>query len=114
MSIFRGVVEHGTERAKALGYSTINIPLGDTAVSGIYAAKVKVGEEEYEAVAYADQRRGVLEAHIFDFSEDLYGWNVTIELLAKIREYKKFTDDVHLQAAITGDVAAARFYFKKK
>ena len=114
MNIFRGVVERGTARAKSLGYSTINIPLGDTPVSGIYAAKVKVGEEEYEAVAYADQKRKVLEAHILDFSEDLYGWNVTIELLGKIREHKKFTDDTLLKKAIAEDVAATRFYFKKK
>jgi len=94
-----------------LGFSTINIPLNDTSVSGIYVAKVKVGEEEYEAAAYADQKRKVLEAHLLDFSANLYGWNVRIELLKKIREPKKFTDDESLREAIAEDVTFVREYF---
>lgn len=114
MNIYTGIVEAGSQRAMALGYPTINIPLTERHVSGIYAAFVKVGEEEYEAVAFADQRRKLLEAHILDFSKDLYGWNVKIHLLKKVRENKKFTDDKSLQEAITGDVAAVRAYFMKK
>ncbi|MEK7156292.1 MAG: riboflavin kinase [Patescibacteria group bacterium] len=113
MSMYTGIVETGSKRAAALGYPTINIPLTDTDVSGIYAALVKVGEEEYEAVAFADQRRKLLEAHILDFSKDLYGWNVKIHLLKKVRENKKFTDDTDLKEAIMEDVAAVRAYFKK-
>lgn len=113
MSTYTGIVGKGTQRAATLGYSTINIPLDDTSVSGIYAAKVKVGEEEYEAAAYADQKRKVLEAHLLDFSKNLYGWNVTIELLKKIRDHKKFTDDQSLRKAIAGDIAKIKEYFTK-
>lgn len=112
MDAYKGIVGKGTKRAKALGYPTVNIPLEDDSVSGIYSAKVKVGEEEYEAVAYADQKRKVLEAHLLDFSADLYGWNVTIELLKKVRENKKFLDDESLQKAIADDIVAVRAYFK--
>ncbi len=112
MLIFKGIVEKGTKRAAALGFSTINISLNDKTVSGIYAAKVKVGGEEYEAAAYADPKRKVLEAHLLDFSAALYGWNVTIELLKKIRENKKFTDDTSLRAAIASDIEKVRKYFK--
>ena len=118
---YTGIVQRGTARAKALGYSTINIPLDDASVSGVYAAKVKVGEEAYEAAAFADQKRNVLEAHILDFpaqggsasggTADLYGWSVTIELLKKIRESKKFADDRSLRKAIEEDVARVREYF---
>ncbi|MDO8514418.1 MAG: riboflavin kinase [bacterium] len=125
MTSYTGIVRKGTQRAAELGFSTINIPLDDASVSGIYAAKVKVGanpaepdarpegfrEEEYEAAAYADQKRKVLEAHILDFSKDLYGWNVKIELLKKIREHKKFTDDKTLQKAIAEDIKSVREYF---
>jgi riboflavin kinase/FMN adenylyltransferase len=113
MSVYVGIVEKGTKRAAELGFSTINIPLDDKTVSGIYAAKVKIGEEEYEAAAYADQKRKVLEAHILDFSKDLYGWNVKIELLKKIREHKNFANDEELQRAIAGDIATVRAYFRK-
>ena len=113
MDTYIGIVEAGSKRAIALGYPTINIPLADTEVSGIYAALVKVGEEEYEAVAFADQKRRLLEAHILDFSKDLYGWNVKIHLLKKVRENKKLADDTSLKRAIMDDIAAVRAYFKK-
>lgn len=112
MQVYTGIVQKGGQYATALGFPTVNIPLDDESVSGIYAAKVKVGEEEYEAVAYADRKHKKLEAHIFDFAADLYGWNITITLLKKIRESKKFSDDETLQKAIMADVGAARAYFK--
>jgi riboflavin kinase/FMN adenylyltransferase len=111
--LFSGIVQKGEERGAALGFPTVNIPLHDNSVSGVYAAKVKVGEEEYEAAAYADRKRNVLEAHLLDFSADLYGWNVTIELLKKIREHKKFASDESLRKTIAGDIAAARRYFTR-
>ena len=113
MDTYTGIVEAGSQRAAALGYPTINIPLADTEVSGIYAALVKVGEEEYEAVAFADQKRKLLEAHILDFARDIYGWNVKVHLLKKVRENKKFADDTSLKRAIMDDIATVRAYFKK-
>ncbi len=113
MDTYVGIVQLGSKHAAALGYPTINIPLEAEDVSGIYAALVKIGEEEYEAAAFADQKRKVLEAHILDFSKDIYWWNVKIQLLKKIRENKKFTNDVDLKKAIEGDVVAVRAYFMK-
>lgn len=113
MDTYVGIVQPGSKRAAALGYPTINIPLTGDDVSGIYAALVKVGEEEYEAAAYADQRKKILEAHLLDFSKDLYGWNVKIQLLKKIREHKKFTNDTEQKETIDGDIAAVRAYFRK-
>lgn len=113
MDSFTGIVQKGSKRAAALGIPTINIPLDAEGISGIYAALVKVGEEKFEAAAYADQKRKLLEAHLLDFSQDLYGWNVKIELLKKIREYKKFTSDEALKKAIDKDIKAVRAYFRK-
>ena len=114
MDTYIGIVQQGSKRAEALGYPTINIPLADVGVSGIYAALVKVGEEEYEAAAYADQKKKILEAHLFDFSKDLYGWNVKIQLLKKVREYRKFGSDADEQKTIDADIAAVRAYFMKR
>ena len=113
MNAYTGMVTAGSKRAAALGYPTVNIPLDDASISGSYVAMVKVGEEEYEAAAYADQKRKVLEAHLLDFSADLYGWNVTIKLIKKIRDHRRFTDDQSLQKAIAGDIAAVRAHFGK-
>ncbi len=112
VNVFKGIVSRGTARAAVLGYPTINIPLNGAPVSGVYAAMVKIGEEEYEAAVFADKKRGVLEAHILDFSKDLYGWNVAVTLSKKIRETKRFADDTSLKKAITEDVLAVRAHFK--
>ncbi len=126
MQVYTGIVQRGSKRGTALGFPTVNIPLADESVSGIYAAKVKVGEEEYNAVAYADRKGKKLEAHIFDFPSgggsasggsahpiDLYGWNIHIELLHKIRDNKKFSSDEQARATIGKDVEKAQAYFKK-
>jgi riboflavin kinase/FMN adenylyltransferase len=108
---YSGTVEHGSKRAAALGYPTINIKLEDS-VSGVYAAKVYADGKEYRAAAFADPSRKLLEAHLIDFSGDLYGRDATIELHEKLRDSKTFTDDDSLKAAIDDDVAKVREYFK--
>jgi len=109
--IHSGIVQKGDQRGEELGFRTANIPLADIQPSGVYAAKVKVGEEEFEAVVFADQVRHVLEAHILDFTADIYGWNVKVDLLKKIRDRKKFADDAALKRAIAQDITAVRQYF---
>jgi riboflavin kinase/FMN adenylyltransferase len=108
---YSGIVQKGQQLGKELGFQTVNIPLDDKEPSGVYAARVKVGEEEYDAVAFADQARHVLEAHLLDFSADLYGWNIKIELLEKIRERMHFSDDATMRETIAGDIVAAKKYF---
>lgn len=112
MQIFSGIVQKGSTIASELGYPTANIPYEGDGASGVYAAKVKVGEEEYEAMVFADHVRHVLEAHVLDFSADLYGWKISIELLEKIRDRKKFKDNLVPQALIDADMARVRAYFK--
>ncbi len=110
---YTGIVQKGEKRGSALGFPTINIPLENPALSGIYAARVKVDKEEFDAVCYADERRRLLEAHLLDFSADLYGWNVVVTLLKRLREGKRFADDEALKKAIAKDLSAARAYFAR-
>ena len=113
MRVFTGVVLKGAQRGKALGYPTVNIPLSGETISGIYAARVylKKGDAPYMAAAFADSQRKILEAHLLDFSDDVYDMKVVIELQKKIRENKEFSDDDELQTAIAGDIAKVREYF---
>jgi riboflavin kinase/FMN adenylyltransferase len=109
---YEGIVQEGKRRGRALGYPTINIPLADPSLSGVYAARVTIaGEAPYPAAVFADPSRGVLEAYLLDFSDELYGTAVTIELHKKLRESKTFSDDETLRAAIAEDVQAVREYF---
>jgi len=122
MRLYTSIVIKGQGRAAALGYPTANIALADDSVSGIYAARVKVGGAEYIAVAFADQKRKLLEAHLLDFSGELSakggyasggnGKSITIELCKKIRKHKDFTNDDDLRAEIAKDVAKVRDYFR--
>jgi len=109
---YTGVVQKGTKRGAALGFPTVNISLGDPDVSGIYVAVVRTGGKEYHAAAFADQKRKLLEAHILDARIDLYGKEITIELLKKIRDNKFFESDDELRAAIAEDIAKIREYFR--
>ena len=109
---FFGVVQKGAQRGKALGYPTANIPLPDGVEPGIYAARVYLADEaSYLAAVFADQKRKVLEAHLLDFSDDLYGVGIKIELFSKIRDSKEFSSDAELRAAIADDIAKVREYF---
>jgi riboflavin kinase/FMN adenylyltransferase len=110
---YRGVVQKGTRKGHELGFPTANIALTDAGVSGIYASLVKIGGEEYHAAAYADQGRHVLEAHLAKYSGgELYGKMIEIELVKKIREDKKFTDEDELREQIQKDIQDVRSYFK--
>lgn len=109
---YLGTVIGGSNRAKLLGFPTANIELVDTKPSGIYIAHVTSEGKKYPAVAYADQSRHILEVHLFDYADDLYGKEISIELVDKIRESEAFADDTALKQAVSKDIASARSYFK--
>jgi riboflavin kinase/FMN adenylyltransferase len=54
-----------------------------------------------------------VETHILDFEQDLYGKQVTLEFLARLREERRFQDKDALVAQIRRDVVRARRYFAK-
>ena len=111
--MYRGIVQKGTRRGESLGFPTANISLTDESVSGIYAARVWLEGHEYHAAVYADQRRKLLEAHLGKFKGgDLYGKEIKVELLKKIREDKRFDDENTLREAIAQDIQDVRDFFQ--
>lgn len=112
--MYRGIVQKGARRGESLGFPTANISLTDESVSGIYAARVSIGGRAYEAAVYADTHRQLLEAHLLDFSGgDLYGQEIEIEILEKIRDDKRFDSEEELHKAIAEDVQKVRDFFKR-
>jgi riboflavin kinase / FMN adenylyltransferase len=105
---FTGIVEKGKGEGKTIGFPTANIELTDKTVSGIYAAKAKIGGKEYVAAVYADQARGLLEAYLLDFEGDLYGKEIEVELFDKIREAAAFEGVEALKEQIAKDVETIR------
>jgi riboflavin kinase/FMN adenylyltransferase len=108
----RGAVTHGEGRAAKLGFPTVNLPLENRGIDGIYAALVLVDGNTYHAAAFADPLRKLLEAHLLDYAGDLYGKEVTVELYEKIRSRGLFEKDEDLSFAIGKDVEAVRRCFE--
>ncbi len=111
---FSGTVGKGNGAGTKLGFPTANIPLDDPGCSGIYAGVVEFEGKSHPAAIYADQRRNLLEAHLLDFSNDLYGKRITVTLHEKLREDTTFSDIESLIRQISEDVLSARSFFARK
>lgn len=109
---FTGTIVEGSRKATALGFPTANMRVPET-VSGIYAGTVSIGNKEYIAALFGDEKRGLLEAYILDFSENIYGKEAVFTLVEKIREHGTFTNDEALRIAIATDVESVRTFFSE-
>ncbi len=87
-----------------LGFPTANIFVceGADIKEGVYKSRVKVGEENYSSVSFF--RKRLLETHIFDFSGDLYGQTIEVELEKFIRPEQKFDSPEALKEQIKKDI----------
>ncbi len=117
-----GKVAHGDKRGRELGFPTANIFLHRKRVplSGIFAVRIHGADKKtLEGSAYVGTRpvfngvRVIMEVHILDFSGDLYGKNLQVEFLHKIRDDQHFDTIGELVAQIQGDITATRAYFKQ-
>jgi len=111
-----GKVVHGAKRGRELGYPTANVHMRHErpALSGVYAVKLD-GLPSVANLGIRPTIVGVpkllLEVHVLDFSEDLYGQHVRVEFLHKIRDEMKFDSLDALKTQIGKDVAVARSFF---
>jgi drug/metabolite transporter (DMT)-like permease len=109
---FSGRVVHGQGRGKGIGYPTANLDKVDLDIPhGIYAAKVGLNNHSYLGLmhfGFKDVFREdvSLEILIKDFSGDIYGEVLEIEVLEKIREVKKFDSPNRLIEEIKKDLDA--------
>ncbi len=111
-----GRVVRGKQLGRTLGFPTANLRFPKTpALSGIYATWVHgVGERPWPSVSSFGTRPTVdgveplLEAHLFDFSGDLYGRHIEVEFVAKLRDELKFPDLPSLTVQMQRDADEAR------
>ena len=113
-----GHVAPGDRRGRVLGYPTANLKLEHTLqpVFGVYAVRVRPasGEQVYDGVANFGLRpmfalaAPLMEVHLFDFSGELYGEVLTVELIAYLRGEENFADLEALKTQIAKDCEAAR------
>ncbi|MFI1177949.1 bifunctional riboflavin kinase/FAD synthetase [Streptomyces sp. NPDC020799] len=113
-----GVVVHGAQRGRELGYPTANVEtLPHTAIpaDGVYAGWLTVGGEAMPAAISVgtnvqfDATERTVEAYAIDRTDlDLYGLHVAVDFLAYLRGMEKFDSIEALLQCMAGDVKRAR------
>ncbi|MEQ8436580.1 MAG: riboflavin kinase [Ilumatobacter fluminis] len=113
----RGVVEHGDQRGRTIGFPTANLPLEtDDLLDGVWAGWVDVaGDRHLAAVSignrptfYGTVGYRLLEAHLLDFEGDLYDTEVTVVLWHHLREQIRFDSIDDLVSQLAHDVERCR------
>ena len=113
-----GRVVHGDGRGRQLGFPTANIQLfrKKSPVRGVFAVTaVGISQQPVSGVAnvgirptVGGEQRVLLEVHLFDFDQDLYGKQVEIIFQQRIREERKFASFQQLTEQIAKDAQQAR------
>lgn len=115
----KGTVIHGAKVGRQLGYPTANIQPSaiDQLIpaNGVYAIEVLHGGMRYKGMLNIGVRPTVsrelklhIEAHLFDFSGDLYDQEITFRFLRRLRDEQKFASLDELKAQLHKDAEEAR------
>ena len=114
----QGVVKKGRQVGKKIGFPTCNIDIGDYVLAkpGVYAVKIlrKNSDKYLKGIANLgyrptfNQKKILLEVHLFNFSGNLYNKLLSVEFLKFIRKEKKFKNVNQLKAQIKSDLKIAK------
>jgi riboflavin kinase/FMN adenylyltransferase len=114
-----GSVIHGDERGGKIGIPTANLDVWQEQVlpaGGVYACWVRIGDERHEAVTniglrptfHSEHPHVSVEAHLLDFSGELYDQRLCFDFVQRIRGEKRFDSVEALVKQIHADIARAR------
>lgn len=115
--VIRGIVEVGDQRGRTIGFPTANLrphPRQRLPPNGVYAGTADVDGAEYVCAVNIGLRptfysvsRPLVEAHLTDYSGDLYGRPLAVRLRCRLRAERKFESIDHLVTQVGEDVALA-------
>lgn len=110
---FSGIVAKGRQLGRTIGFPTANVQVSETykliPANGVYAVRTKVRGKWLNGIMNIGNRPTVdgigrtQEVHILDFSDDIYGENITVELIEYIRPEQKFNGIEELKTQILKD-----------
>jgi len=118
-----GEVVFGARRGRRLGFPTANLevrPERAVPADGVYAVFAVLGAERYPAVANVGVRpsfenpltgmggQRAVETHILDFEQDIYGCDLVVEFVARLRDEQRFANIDDLVTQIGRDAQTAR------
>lgn len=121
-----GTVVRGSSRARSMGYPTANVDPHHEAIppSGVYAVRVKYENKFLKGILNIgvrptfsrakglEDREPTIEVHIFDFDKLIYGEDIEVIFIKKLRDEKRFKDRQALIRQIKRDEAIARSTLK--
>ncbi len=117
-----GRVAQGNMRGRTIGFPTANISLfrKNTPVTGVFAVTMTgIGDKAIRGVANVgtrptvdDGKKVILETHLFDFNQDIYGKYVEVHFKQKIRDEVRFESFTELKQQIEKDIVVAKQFFE--
>ncbi|PIK14467.1 bifunctional riboflavin kinase/FAD synthetase [Halobacteriovorax sp. JY17] len=119
-----GTIVKGAGRGKQIGFPTANISYSSdriTPKTGVYITTVEIREMTYFSITnigvnptFSEENQKTVETHIFDFDDDIYGEDLKVSFLQRIRDEKKFNSVNELVDQIRLDVEFTKAYFKER
>lgn len=113
-----GIVIHGNKIGRTLGYPTANMcvddPMKQIPAGGVYLVQVQVCGQELWGMTNIGRRPTVggseltVETHIFDFSADIYGRQMTVRFIEPLRAEQKFGSLEELKKNLAADESRCR------
>lgn len=112
----RGRVSRGAGRGATLGFPTANLAGMETLIpeEGAYAGVAQCGQQRRPAAIHIGpnptfrEMRSKIEVHLIDYSGDLYGQSLDVDILKRLRGVTAFEDVGDLQNQLEQDVKAVR------
>jgi riboflavin kinase/FMN adenylyltransferase len=117
-----GTVVRGAERGREIGFPTANLETANELLppAGVYATTASVNGIAWPSVTnvgmrptFGDVDRMQVETHLLDATRDLYGAQVRLSFVQRLRDERKFPDVDALRAQIDADCRAARRLFER-
>ncbi|RKX71377.1 riboflavin biosynthesis protein RibF [candidate division WOR-3 bacterium] len=114
---FQGIVGPGHGKGRKLGFPTINLALVDDGKilpqDGVYLVRCHIQKKVYPGAMSIGPVRTIkeehsIEIHLLDFAGDLYGEEVGVEILLRLRDLKQFTTADALSRQIRRDIELAK------
>lgn len=113
----RGIVVKGDQRGRTIGFPTANLDVWDEQIlpaNGVYATYAWLGGQRHQAATNVGVRPTInggnvtVEAHLLDFTDDIYGREIKLEFINHVRPEMKFASLDALTAQIRADVQTVR------
>lgn len=118
MTVVQGVVEPGDQRGREMGFPTANVQIsGSPELDGVWAGLVEIGDDAHAIAAISIGRRRtfyssdgprLLEAHLLNVNQDLYGKLIRVHLLQRLRPQIAFDSAEELVVQMRLDVDQTR------